>query len=175
MKKTQSSRRLAYKKSKRTISDDLDLSGEFSTFSLNVKSDEYYQSDPGKLSDPTEIAIRKLEDNTNVRATKQNISVNQNFHFSSTEVRNIHAFFISNTFISNAKLRLETIKQMQSNTLRLTSCHLKIIQILHPRFHPKVIRYTLKYKQKNKCVCIHEIMNLIIMKTKIKIKNKSRR
>ena len=151
------------------------MSEEFSTFSLNVKSDEYYLSNPGKLSDPTEIAVRKLEDNTNVQATKQNISVSQNFYFSSTEVRTIYAFFISNTFISNARMRLETIKQMQSNTLRLSSCYLKIIQILQSRFHPKVIRYTLKYKQKNKCVCIHEIMNLIIMKIKIKIKNKSRR
>ena len=35
---------------------------------------------------------------------------------------------------------------------------LKIIRVLHPRYHPKIIRHTLKNKQKNMYVCIHEIM-----------------
>ena len=47
-------------------------------------------------------------------------------------------------------------------------CYLKIIHILYPRFHPKIIGHILK----NKCVCIHEIMWLIITKMKIKMKNR---
>ena len=61
---------------------------------------------------------------------------------------------------------------MLSNTLRLNFCYLKIIQILHQRYHPKIIGYILKKKRKNKGVYIHEIMRLIVMKMKMKIKNK---
>ena len=66
-------------------------------------------------------------------------------------------FYISNPFISTTMLRLAKIKQMLSNTLRLSLCYLKTIHIFHPRYHPKIIGHTLKNKQKNKCVCIHEI------------------
>ena len=34
---------------------------------------------------------------------------------------------------------LHKIKQMLSNTLSLNFCYLKIIRILHPRYHPKII------------------------------------
>ena len=57
----------------------------------------------------------------------------------------------------------------------LNFCYLKIIHILHPRYHPKIIGHILKNKQKNKCVCIHEIMWLIIMKMKMKMKYRSHR
>ena len=83
-------------------------------------------------------------------------------------------FCISNTFISNARLQLaKQIKQMLNNTLRLYFCYLKIIHILHQRYHPKVIEHILKNKQKSKCVCVHEIIRLTIMK--MKIKNRSHR
>ena len=39
------------------------------------------------LSDPVEIAIRNFENYPSVQAIKQNISVNQDFYFSNTEVR----------------------------------------------------------------------------------------
>ena len=52
---------------------------------------------------------------------------------------------------------------------------LKIIRVLHPRYHPKIIRHTLKNKQKNMYVCIHEIMRVIVMKMKMKMKNRSNR
>ena len=48
-----------------------------------------------------------------------------------------------------------------------------MIHILHPQCHPKIIGHTLKNKQNNKCVCIHEIMRLIIMEMKMKKKNRS--
>ena len=51
----------------------------------------------------------------------------------------------------------QKIKQMLSNNLRLNFCYLKIIHILHPRYHPKIIGHILKKKQKNKCACIHTI------------------
>ena len=36
-----------------------------------------------------------------------------------------------------------------------------------------MIGYNLKNKQKNKCACIHEIIRLIVMKRKMKMKNRS--
>ena len=41
------------------------------------------------LSEPAEIAIRKIENPPNVQATKQNILVKQDFYSSKTEVRDI--------------------------------------------------------------------------------------
>ena len=34
----------------------------------------------------------------------------------------------------------------------------------------KIMGHILKNKQKNKCVCVHDIVRLIIMKTKMKLK-----
>ena len=82
-------------KNNRIISDDFDLSEEFTTFfedavrSLNVKPDEYYLSGTENLSVPVEIAIRKFENHPMVQAIKQNVSVNQDFYFSNTEVSGI--------------------------------------------------------------------------------------
>ena len=44
------------------------------------------------------------------------------------------------------------------------------VSIFYPHYHPKIKRHTLKNKQKAKC--LHEI---IIMKTKIKMKSRSHR
>ena len=37
-------------------------------------------------------------------------------------------------------------------------------------YQPRIIRHILKNKQKNKCVCIHKIIRLIIMKIRWKRK-----
>ena len=71
------------------------MSEEFSTFFedairlLNVKPDEYYLSDTENVSDPAEIAIRKFENHPSVQAIKYNISVNQDFYLSKTEISDI--------------------------------------------------------------------------------------
>ena len=83
-------------------------------------------------------------------------------------------FFISNTFISNARLKLAKIKQMLSNTLGLNFRFLKIIHIFHPCYHPEIIGCILN-KQKSKRVFIQEITRLIIMKMKMEMKNRSHR
>ena len=62
---------------------------------------------------------------------------------------------------------------MLSNTPRLNFCYLKIIIILHPRYHAKIIGHILKNKQKYKCVCTCEIKRLVIMKMKVKTKKRS--
>ena len=78
---------ISLEKNNRIISDDFDLSEEFSTFFkdavrlLNVRPDEYYLSDTDNLSDPVEIAFRKFENNPSVQAIKQNILANQEFYF----------------------------------------------------------------------------------------------
>ena len=48
----------------------------------------------------------------------------------------LHAFFVSNTFISNARLKLA---KNQANVKQHPNTH-----ILHPRYHPKIIVLTLK-------------------------------
>ena len=74
------------------ISKDSHLSEQFRTFfeyvvrSLNVKPDEYQLSNTEKLSDPVRIPIRKFGSHPSAQAIKQNISVNQDFYFSSTKV-----------------------------------------------------------------------------------------
>ena len=60
---------------------------------------------------------------------------------------------------------------MLSNTARLDFCYLKVIHILYPRYHPKIIEYILKNKQNKKCVGVHKIIQLIIMKMKMKMKD----
>ena len=82
-----------------------------------------------------------------------------------------HAFFISNARLNLAKNQANA-KQQQ---LRLNFCYLKIIHILHPRYHPKIMGHILKKKEKSMFVCIHEIIWLIIVKMKIKMKNRSHR
>ena len=59
---------------------------------------------------------------------------------------------------------------MLSNTLGLNFWYLKIIHIFLARYHPKAIGYILKNKQNIKFVSIHEIIQLIIMKMKMKMK-----
>ena len=86
---------ISIEKNNRIISDDFDLSEEFSTFFedavrwLSVKPDEYYLTDTENLSDPVEIASRKFVKHPSVQAIKQNISVIQDFYSSDTEVRDI--------------------------------------------------------------------------------------
>ena len=46
------------------------------------------------------------------------------------------------------------MKEMLSNTLKLNFGYLKIIHILHQRYHPKIIGNIIKYKQK-KQVCLY--------------------
>ena len=60
---------------------------------------------------------------------------------------------------------------MLSNTLRLNFFYLKSIQFFHPRYYPK-IGYNLK-TSKRVIVCIHDILQLIMMKMKMKMKNRS--
>ena len=50
---------------------------------------------------------------------------------------------------------------------------LKVIRILRSCYNKK--QNILKTKQNNKCVCIHDIKRLTIMKMKMKMKNKSHR
>ena len=78
----------------------------------------------------------------------------------------IHGFFKSNTFISNARLKLAKSQANAVQHPRLNFCYLKVIQILHQYYHPKVIGHILKTKETNKCVCIHLVIRLIIMKMK---------
>ena len=60
---------------------------------------------------------------------------------------------------------------MLSKTLGLNFCCLKIMHILQAN----TIGHFLENKQKNKCGRIHQIIRLIIIKMKMKMKNRSHR
>ena len=69
-------------------------------------------------------------------------------------------FFESNAFISNSRLKLAK-NQANARQHPEVELYLKIIHILHPYYHLKIIGHILKNKQKNKCFYIHEIIGLI--------------
>ena len=80
-------------------------------------------------------------------------------------------FFLSNAFISNARLNWQKIKQMLSNTQRLNFLYLKIIGFHHPRYQPKIIDDILKNV---KITCGSALMKLydyvMTLKMRLKIK-----
>ena len=64
---------------------------------------------------------------------------------------------------------------MLGNILRVNFSYLKIIHILHPLYHPKILGLILKNKQKSQFVFTDEIARLVTMKMKMKMKNRSHR
>ena len=87
----------------------------------------------------------------------------------------LHAFFISNTFISNARLELAKNRANAKQHPGAEPLLFKNIHIFHPPYHTKIIGCILKSKQKKKCVSIHEIKRLNMMKMEVRMKNKSHR
>ena len=69
-----------------------------------------------------------------------------------------------------AKNQANAKQNPEDELLRFENSH-----ILLPRYYPKKLEHILKNKQKNKFVCIHKIIRLIIMKMKMKLKNRSHR
>ena len=73
------------------------------------------------------------------------------------------------------------IRKKSSNTLRLNFSYLKIIHILHQRYHQKIVDIIYKHgttimiKNLNKYVCIYDTIQFILMKMKMKMKNASHR
>ena len=89
------------------------------------------------------------------------------------ESTKFHHFFISNTFINNARLKLaKKINQILRCILRVNSYYLKIIHILYPCYYPIIIGHILKNKEKNRCVCFHKLKRLIILKMEMNMKNR---
>ena len=80
-------------------------------------------------------------------------------------------FYISSTFIC----RLKLAKNQANAKKMLNICFLKVIHILHTRYHLKIMGHILKNKRNNKCVCTNEIMRLIVMKMEMKMKKESHR
>ena len=85
----------------------------------------------------------------------------------------LHTFFISNTFIRKARLKLaknhtSAMQHPEAGVLLFESylCSSSSLS-------SKNIRTYSKKWAKNNCVCIHEITRLTIMKMKMKMKNRS--
>ena len=107
------------------------MSEEFSIFfedvvkSHNVKPDEFYLSDTESLSDPVKITVRRFENHTSVQVIKKNISVNQDFYFSNTEVSNI---LKKTTALNNKKngtfgnIPTKLLKEMSNICLPALNC-----------------------------------------------------
>ena len=70
--------------------------------------------------------------------------------------------------MSNARLKLA---KNQANAKQHPQAELLTFEFYShssSTLSPKLIGHILKSKQKNKCVCIHEILQLIIIKMKMK-------
>ena len=84
----------------------------------------------------------------------KNIIVSDIFFSNSTiisllPVPQLHAFlFVSNTFVSNARLKSGKNQVNTKQTPKLNFCYLNIIQNLHPRYHPKTIDHVLKINKR---------------------------
>ena len=85
----------------------------------------------------------------------------------------MHGFFISNTFISNTRLKLA---KNQANAKQQLEAELLLFENYShssSMLSSKNNRTYSKNKQTKKCVCVLEIIRLIIMKMKMKMKNRS--
>ena len=87
----------------------------------------------------------------------------------------IQAFFLSNTFTSNARLKLEKKSSKCGATPRGWTFLFENYSHFSATLLTKNNSICYKNKQKNNCVCIHGITWLIIMKMKMKMKNRSPR
>ena len=74
--------------------------------------------------------------------------------------------------IRTARLKLVRNQANAKQHPELNFFYLKIVYILHQGYYPKMKVHILKNKEKNKCVCINEIIRLIIMKMKMKTKKR---
>ena len=87
----------------------------------------------------------------------------------------LYDFFICNTFISNARLKLAknqaNAKQHPEPVILLFENYWHFSSMLLTKSN----RAYSKNKQKHKCACIHGIILLILMKMKTKMKNGSHR
>ena len=106
--------------------------------------------------------------NKAINSYSNNVNNLQRIFFVYNILKYIFGIFYKQHFAGIGK----KIKQMLGSPLRLNFCYLKIIRILHPRYHLKIIRHSLKNNQTNNCACIHEIIRLIIMKMKMKMRKK---
>ena len=74
-----------------------------------------------------------------------------------------------------AKIGKKSGKQQLSNTLRLNFRYLKIICFLYPRYNSEILGDILKKSTKTKYVCLNEVIWLMIMKIRLKMKNRLHR
>ena len=72
----------------------------------------------------------------------------------------IHAFFISNTFISNARLKMAKNQAKAKQHLESKLLLFEIIRFLHSFYHPKIIDILRKCTKSN-CVCFNEVIWLM--------------
>ena len=74
----------------------------------------------------------------------------------------LHAFFINDTFMGNARLTFSKSKQKLRNILRLKFCYFNIILFLHPRYHPKIIEDIMKNVQKTSALVLKTLLTPIM-------------
>ena len=87
----------------------------------------------------------------------------------------IHAFFISKTFISNTRLKL--VKKQAKAKQRPETDFLPFENYLlfSSLLSSKIIGNILKNLQKNMYVCLNEVISLMTMEMKLKMKSESHR
>lgn len=99
---------------------------------------------------------------------KWNYETKWNYCFAAVVVA-LHAFFYKQHF--NKQHPPEIGKKNQANVSTIWNWPFAFENyIFYQRYQPKIKGHILKNKQRNKCVCIHEILGLTIMKMKMKMK-----
>ena len=83
----------------------------------------------------------------------------------------IHAFFISNTFISNARQASQAKAKQQPET---DFRYLEIIYFFNPRYHQKIIGDILKTVQKPSH-SVNEVIRSMTIEMRLKMNNRSQR
>ena len=87
----------------------------------------------------------------------------------------MHAFFISNTFISNARLKLAKNQAKAKQHPEAELSLFKNDSLFSTRLSSKNNRRYSKKCTKSKCVCFNEVIWLLTMKIGLKVKNRSYR
>ena len=77
------------------ITEDIQVAQTFNDFfdnavnSMNIEEDKYLETDTIRLSDPVEIAIKKIENHPSIIKIKENIKNNKTFSFSEVNTNDI--------------------------------------------------------------------------------------
>ena len=131
----------------------------YGTLNFNIPLLVPYFREIWDYKDPNIECIHKSINNFDWTRAFQNRNRNDQYRISTETLFNIHAFFVSGTLISNARLKLAITQANAKQHLRLNFCSLENIHILHPRYFLKLIGDIPKNKPKKSVSAFMKLSN----------------